>query len=73
MQRGQVKLSGTILDERERRAILVAVENVPGVKSVIDNIVSIEATSGMVIYNPDGSVIRGSRLSNFPDPREQGK
>jgi len=57
VQRGQVKLSGTILDERERRAILVAVENVPGVKSVIDNIVSIEATSGMVIYNPDGSVI----------------
>jgi hypothetical protein len=37
------------LDERERKALLVAVENVPGVKAVNDHVVFVEPTTGMVI------------------------
>lgn len=46
---GAVELSGAIFDERERRAIHVAAENVQGVKSVSDEIVWIEPMSGMII------------------------
>jgi len=46
---GAVALSGAILDERERRAAYVAAENVPGVKSVSDEIAWIEPMSGMII------------------------
>jgi CBS domain-containing protein len=46
---GTVDLWGTILDERERKALLVAVENVPGVKAVNDHVVFVEPTTGMVI------------------------
>jgi CBS domain-containing protein len=46
---GIVDLWGTILDERERKALLVAVETVPGVKAVHDHVVFVEPTTGMVI------------------------
>jgi CBS domain-containing protein len=46
---GNVKLTGTIFDDRQRDAIRVLVENVPGVKSIDDELVWIEPTSGMVI------------------------
>ena len=36
---GIVKLWGTITDERERHAFIVAAENVPGVKAVRDHLV----------------------------------
>jgi CBS domain-containing protein len=48
---GVVELWGTITDERERRAIIVAAENVPGVKGVRDHLVWIEPASGTVIYS----------------------
>lgn len=44
-----VELWGTITDERERRALIVAAENVPGVKEVRDHIVLVDLISGMVI------------------------
>jgi CBS domain-containing protein len=47
-----VELWGTITDERERQALIVAAENVPGVKSVRDHLAWVEPTSGMV-YQPD--------------------
>ena len=47
---GVVELWGTITDERERQALLVAAENVPGVKAVHDRLAWVDATSGMVIY-----------------------
>jgi len=48
---GTVELWGTITDERERQAIIVAAENIPGVKAVRDYLVWIEPTSGAVIYS----------------------
>lgn len=46
---GVVKLSGAILDERQRGALRVAAENIPGVVSVVDEMVWIEPMSGTVI------------------------
>jgi CBS domain-containing protein len=50
---GVVELWGTITDERERQALIVAAENVPGVKAVRDHLAWVEPTTGMV-YQPDG-------------------
>jgi CBS domain-containing protein len=47
---GVVNLWGTITDERERQAIVVAAENVPGVKAVKDHLAWVDALSGMVLY-----------------------
>ncbi|TRC99652.1 CBS domain-containing protein [Mesorhizobium sp. WSM4303] len=38
VENGAVELSGVIFDERERQAAIVAAENVPGVRSVKDNL-----------------------------------
>lgn len=43
---GEVELSGAIFDERERGAARVAAENVPGVKSVRDNLILVDQISG---------------------------
>jgi len=50
---GVIELWGTITDERERQALIVAAENVPGVKGVRDHLAWVEPTSGMV-YQPEG-------------------
>jgi CBS domain-containing protein len=50
---GVVELWGTITDERERAALIVAAENVPGVKAVRDHLAWVDPTSGMVIYHSD--------------------
>ena len=44
---GIAELSGVITDERERKAIMVAVENVGGVKAVHDHLVWVEPISGV--------------------------
>ena len=46
---GVVELWGSITDERERQAIVVAAQNTPGVKDVQDHMVWIEPSSGVVI------------------------
>lgn len=46
---GVVDLRGTILDERERQALRVLVENVPGVKAIEDHLCWVEPVSGWVI------------------------
>jgi CBS domain-containing protein len=46
---GVVDLYGTVTDDRERTALTVAAENVPGVKAVRDHLVWVEPTSGLVI------------------------
>ena len=51
---GVVTLDGVILDERMRRAVRVAAENVPGVKAVVDYILWVEPHSGMVFKAPSG-------------------
>ena len=50
---GVVELSGAITDERQRTALKVAAENIPGVKAVKDHLVWIEPTSGMIVLTPD--------------------
>jgi CBS domain-containing protein len=49
---GVVTLSGAILDDRQRHALRVAAENIPGVKKVEDHLVWIEPMSGTVIEAP---------------------
>jgi osmotically-inducible protein OsmY len=49
---GAVDLNGVILDEKEREALRVVAENVPGVRSVEDHLVWIEPVSGTVIDPP---------------------
>jgi CBS domain-containing protein len=46
---GVVSLDGCITDERERAALTVLAENVPGVNKVVDHLIWIEPLSGMVI------------------------
>jgi CBS domain-containing protein len=51
---GVVDFHGTITDDRERTALTVAAENVPGVQGVRDHLVWVEPTSGMVISRDAG-------------------
>jgi CBS domain-containing protein len=50
---GVVELWGVIIDERQREALKVAAENIPGVKSVKDHMVWIEPVSGLTIEPRD--------------------
>ena len=50
---GVVDLWGTITDERERQALVVAAENIPGVKRVNDHVAWIDPMSGMVFQPPN--------------------
>jgi CBS-domain-containing membrane protein len=50
---GVVKLSGALTDERERQAIRVAAENIPGVKKVEDHLIWIEPNTGVIIEAPE--------------------
>jgi hypothetical protein len=49
---GIVSLDGVILEEKEREALRVAAENVPGVKAVEDRLVWVEPVSGTIIDAP---------------------
>jgi CBS-domain-containing membrane protein len=49
---GVVDLWGSIIDERTRKGLVVAAENIPGVKLVRDHLVYIEPVSGTVIESP---------------------
>jgi CBS domain-containing protein len=53
VRNGVVELWGTITDDRERQALVVACENVPGVKAVHDHLVWIEPNSGFVIQSEE--------------------
>ena len=46
---GVVELWGVIVDERQREALKVAAENIPGVKAVKDHLVWVEPMSGMIV------------------------
>jgi len=49
---GIVKLSGALTDERERQAIRVAAENIPGVRKVEDHLIWIEPNTGVIVEGP---------------------
>ncbi len=53
VRNGIVELSGVITDERERRGLIVLVENVAGVKEVHDHLVWVEPMSGMVFSSAE--------------------
>jgi CBS domain-containing protein len=50
---GVVELFGAITDERQRKALIVAAENIPGVSAVRDHLAWVEPTSGLVFYQSD--------------------
>lgn len=58
---GTVELSGTVFDEREKRAACILAENTPSVKAVQDNMDVVEPFSGTLISppreEPDGTRI----------------
>jgi len=53
---GVAALWGVVTDERERRAVIVAVENVPGVEQVHDHLVWVEPMSGMAFPSAEDEV-----------------
>lgn len=55
VRNGVVELWGAVVDDRQRDALKVAAENIPGVKAVKDHLVWIEPTSGMAIEPPNGT------------------
>jgi hypothetical protein len=46
---GVVELWGVLVDERQREALKVVAENIPGVKAVKDHMVWVEPMTGMAI------------------------
>lgn len=50
---GVVELWGMIVDDRQREGLIVAAENIPGVKKVKDHLTWVEPTSGVVIEPRD--------------------
>jgi osmotically-inducible protein OsmY len=58
VRNGNLELSGVIFDERQRQALKVAAENVPGVKTVHDHLAWVEPMSGMVFDSPEDITAR---------------
>jgi CBS domain-containing protein len=58
VRQGVVTLSGFVLDERQRGAVKVLVENVPGVKTVHDDLVWIDPISGMTVDSEEKEKMR---------------
>jgi CBS domain-containing protein len=50
---GTVELWGVVVDDREREALKVMAENIPGVKAVHDHMVWVEPMSGMALESPE--------------------
>ena len=50
---GVVELWGAIVDERQREALKVAADNIPGVKEVKDHLAWVEPPSGVIIEPRD--------------------
>jgi CBS domain-containing protein len=50
---GVVELWGCVTDEKQRQGLKVMAENIPGVKSVQDNLAWVEPSSGMAFYVSD--------------------
>jgi CBS domain-containing protein len=53
VRQGVVTLSGFVLDERQREAVKVLAENVPGVKAVHDDLVWIDPSSGATMKSEE--------------------
>lgn len=53
VRNGVVDLWGSITDERERAALVVAAENIPGVKAVRDHLAWVDTATGMYFVAPE--------------------
>jgi len=62
VKNGVAELWGVITDDRERKAVVVAVENVPGVEQVRDHLVWVEPISGMAFPSSDDKVATGTAV-----------
>jgi CBS domain-containing protein len=60
VKNGIAELWGVITDDRERKALVVAVENVPGVKRVHDHLVWVEPMSGIAFSSAEDEAISGA-------------
>jgi len=61
VRNGIVEFFGVITDENERRALIVAAENIPGVKGVRDHLAWLEPASGALITTPnDAAAVQAS-------------
>ena len=60
VKNGVAEVWGTIMDEREREACIVAVENVAGVKAVHDHLVWVEPMSGMAFPSSEDEAREGA-------------
>jgi CBS domain-containing protein len=60
---GVVDLWGAITDERERQALIVAAENLAGVKSVRDHLAWIDTNTGMLFEAPEEEKAPNTRSS----------
>jgi len=62
VKNGAAELWGVITDDRERKGVVVAVENVPGVEHVHDHLVWVEPMSGIAFASAEDEVISGSAV-----------
>lgn len=62
VKNGVAELWGVITDDRERKAVAVAVENVPGVERVHDHLVWVEPISGMSFPSAEDEAKTGSAI-----------
>jgi osmotically-inducible protein OsmY len=62
VKNGVAELWGVITDDRERKAVVVAVENVPGVEHVHDHLVWVEPMSGMAFPSAEDEAKTGSAI-----------
>jgi CBS-domain-containing membrane protein len=53
VKNGIAELWGAIMDDRERQALIVAAENISGVKKAHDHLVWVEPTSGMAFLSAE--------------------
>ncbi|MBP2300734.1 CBS domain-containing protein [Azospirillum picis] len=53
VQDGVVDLRGVVFDDRQRRALRVAAESIPGVRGVVDHLTWVEPNSGVVVADDD--------------------
>jgi CBS domain-containing protein len=68
VRNGVAELWGVILDERERQAIKVVAENVPGINAVRDHLVFVGPMSGVVLESPEDAwrVLNDDEQSSQP-------
>jgi CBS domain-containing protein len=63
VKNGIAEFWGAIMDERERQALIVAAENISGVKEVHDHLVWVEPTSGMAFLSAEDETKAHAELS----------